>query len=321
MISRKLLRIKCMQVMYAWLRNTDSSINQFDKELAKSVNSFEDLYYSFFQLLIEIHNHQLKKIERRRSKHLPTQAELNPNMRFVENPALMAIVESEAVGSYVRNNLISWDDNPELIKKLVREIEDSNFYNMYMVKEGELEHKDHKELLTEILIGIFSNSDELFEALEEKSVFWNDDIELVLSMSIRTIERIKRTYRLKPMKLYKNEADKDFVFELFRKTTVNFKDLEKLIQETASNWELERIALMDKIIIAMGVTELTNFPEIPVRVTLNEYIDMAKYYSTEKSNTFINGILDKLLSQMRENNKLNKVDGANFDKRNENFKE
>lgn len=320
MISRKLLRIKCMQITYAWLRNSDGTVEQFNKELEKSVKSFEDLYYSFFQLLIEIQHHMYQKIERKRDKHLATETDLNPNLRFIENPALVAIVNSDEVNSYVRNNLISWQDQPDLIKKMVSEIEDSNFYNMYMVKEGEIDHKDHKDVLTDICIAIFSNSDELFEALEEKSVYWNDDIELVLSMNIRTIERIKRTYRLKPMKLYKNESDRDFTFDLFKKTAINFKKSERLITDAAKNWDLERIALMDKVIIALGITELTNFPDIPVRVTLNEYIEMSKDYSTEKSSVFVNGILDKIVNQYKTSNKLNKIDGAIFDKRNDNKK-
>ena len=318
MISRKLLRIKCMQITYAWLRNTDSSIEQFHKELEKSVGSFEDLYYSIFQLLKEIHQHMYQKIEKRQAKHLPTKEEVNPNLRFIENPAMQAIIESEELNTYIRNNYISWQDQPELIKKLVSDIEDSNFYNLYMVKEGEIEHKDHKELLTDIIIAIFSNSNELYEALEEKSVYWNDDIELVLSMNIRTIERLKRTYRLKPMKLYKNESDKDFVFDLFRKTAINFKKNEKIITDAAKNWDRERIALMDKVIISMGITELTNFPDIPVRVTLNEYIELAKDYSTEKSSIFVNGILDKIVNQYKNGNKLKKIDGAIFDKRDTN---
>ncbi|WP_462281376.1 transcription antitermination factor NusB [Salinivirga cyanobacteriivorans] len=314
MISRRLLRIKNMHIVYAWLRNPEGSIEQYHKELQKSITSFEDLYYTFFQLLIEIHHYLLQEIERKKAKHLPTEEELNPNMRFIENPAMQAIVNDEQIQSYVRNNHITWNDNTDLVKKLAHEIEESNFYNRYMVREEEPDHKAHKEVIITILTDIIAASESVFEALEEKSVYWNDDIELVLSMNIRTVERIKRTYRLKPMKLFKNEADQEFVYALFRKTTAHFKDHQEIIKKTASNWELDRIALMDKVIIALGITELRNFPEIPVRVTLNEYIEMAKFYSTEKSNTFVNGVLDKIVLQLKNNNELNKIDGSIFDK-------
>ena len=120
------------------------------------------------------------------------------------------------------------------------------------------------------------------------------------------------------MKLFKNEADEEFVYALFRKTAAHFKKHQEIIKATASNWELDRIALMDKVIIALGITELRNFPEIPVRVTLNEYIEMAKFYSTEKSSTFVNGILDKIVLQLQNNNELNKIDGSIFDKNRDN---
>lgn len=303
-----------MHIVYAWLRNSQGTIKQYDKELEKSIHSFEDLYYAFFQLLIEIHHYLLKEIDRKKNKHLPSEEELNPNMRFIENPAMLAVVNDEIIQSYVKNNYISWSDNTELIHKLAKELEESNFYNRYMVKEEEPDHKACKELIINIFTEIFANSDLLFETLEERSVYWNDDIELVLSMNIRTVERIKRSYRLKPMKLFKNEADEKFAFELFRKTLSEFEQHQKLINEIAKNWDLERIALMDKVIIALGITELTNFPEIPVRVTLNEYIEMAKFYSTEKSNTFVNGVLDKIVLRLKNDNQLNKIDGSIFDK-------
>jgi N utilization substance protein B len=304
-----------MQIIYAWLRNPDGSIEQYNKELRKSVKSFEDLYYLFFQLLIEIHHYFLKEIDRKKNKHFPTEEEKNPNLRFVENPAMQAIIENKEIQSYLKNNTIGWHDDSDLIKKLAREIEESNFFNRYMVKEEEPDHKAHKEVIITILTDIIAASDLLFETLEEKSVYWNDDIELVLSMNIRTIERIKRTYRLKLMSLYKNESDEKFTQDLFVKTTAHFRDHQKIIKETASNWELDRIALMDKVIISMGITELTNFPEIPVRVTLNEYIELAKFYSTEKSNTFVNGVLDKIVGKLKTNQKLNKIDGSIFDRK------
>ncbi len=303
-----------MHILYAWLRNPEGSIEQYNKELHKSVKCFEDLYYTFFQLLIDIHHYLLQEIERKKAKHLPTEEELNPNMRFIENPAMQALVNDEQIQSYVRNNYINWNDNSDLVKKLAQEIEESNFYNRYMVKEEEPDHKAHKEVIITIFTNIFATSEAVFEALEEKSVYWNDDIELVLSMNIRTVERIKRTYRVKPMKLFKNETDEEFVYALFQKTAAYFDEHQKIIKQTASNWELDRIALMDKVIIALGITELKNFPEIPVRVTLNEYIDMAKFYSTEKSNTFVNGVLDKIVLNLKNNNELNKIDGSIFDK-------
>lgn len=310
-----------MHIVYAWLRTPQGTVEQYDKELKKSIKSFEDLYYSFFQLLIDIHHNLHQEIERKRSKHLPTEEELNPNMRFIENPAMQAIINNETLQSYVRNNNISWNDQPELVKKLAKQVKESNFFNRFLVKEEEPDHKANKEVIIQIFTEIFATSELLFETLEEKSVYWNDDIELVLSMNIRTVERIKRSYRLKPMKLFKNEADEQFVKELFRKTLVNFKDHQRLIKKTASNWELERIAMMDQVIIAIGITEIQNFPEIPVRVTLNEYIEMAKFYSTDKSSTFVNGMLDKIVIELKKNNQLNKVDLAYYNKNKPNDKD
>ena len=313
MISRRLLRIKAMHLIYAWAKNDDKNIKIYDSNLDKSIESFYELYISFFQLLFDIQHYMLQQIDANKSKYLPTEEELNPNIRFIENPILNAIKESEEFKSLFNKYGLLWQDSPEIIKQLSNQIMDAQWFNLYLTKP-EITNTEHKQVLIDILSLIVAESDKIFEFLEDRSIFWNDDIELVISMNIRTIERVKKTYRVKPMKLYKDNEDEEFVKTLFRKTLLDFDEILKLIAQIAKNWELDRIAIMDKIILALAITELRNFPEIPIRATLNEYIDMAKYYSTENSSMFVNGILDKVVSKMKQEKVLNKVDGAIFDR-------
>jgi N utilization substance protein B len=201
---------------------------------------------------------------------------------------------------------MSWVNYPELIRSLYFEIIESEEYKNYMSAE-KTSYKADKEIISDICEKIFPMSENLSQVLEEQSIYWNDDVEFALSMIVKTIDKSKQGEGgIKILELFKSEEDEEFVDILFKKTVSNYNENLKLIEKFAENWDVERIALIDIVIMQMAVTELTEFPSIPEKVTLNEYIDLAKFYSTMKSGVFINGILDKILAQLKSEKKITK---------------
>lgn len=247
------------------------------------------------------------RIEIAGNKRIPSFEDLNPNRRFVNNKFVGQLSNNDQLNKYLANNHISWVKYPELIKELYGLIIESNDFIEYM-SLPEAGYQDDKKLISKIYSGIILPNESFCQVLEEQSIYWNDDLEYVISMVLKTIKKFNESDGPDKnlLELYKNKEDRDFVVELFRKSVVKRKDCLELIESTASNWDLERIAFMDILIMQLAITELLEFPSIPTKVTLNEYLDISKYYSTEKSNNFINGVLDKILAQLKEKEMIRK---------------
>ncbi len=301
MISRRLLRIKAMHIAFAYFNSGGGTIKFFENELNNSINKFYDLYLSFFSLIVEIKDFAGHKTELRKGKLLASKEELNPNMRFIKNRVIDDLENNDDVSRFTEGNNMMWKKHSNIIKIMYNSLVSSDVYSDYM-KNPVDSYSNDKQIIYYILEQLFPNNDELYQVLEEMSIYWNDDIELVLSMNIRTIQRMKESKKSnnKLFPLYKNNDDHEFVKTLFRKTIANHERNQQIISELSNSWETDRIALMDKTIIELAITELTEFPLLPIPVTLNEYIDMAKYYSTEKSHIFVNGILEKIVSCLTE---------------------
>jgi transcription antitermination factor NusB len=306
MISRRLIRIKIVQVLYAYTSGEGSTIDKSDKELAMSIKKAYDLYHYLILLLTDMSDYAAESIEIARNKILPTYADLHPNTRFIDNKVIAQLNNNKAFIDYLSQNKISWNLYPELPKKLYQKVIDTDYYKEYMNSEAHNYQAD-KKLVIDIFANEFESWDFLYQLLEEQSVYWNDDIEFVLSMIIKTIEKFRETGPSSLLPLYKNDEDRDFGKLLLRKTIIKLPEYKALIEKYTKNWEVERIAVMDILIMAIAVTELIEFPGIPVKVTLNEYIDIARYYSTHKSNEFVNGILDKIVTDLRKDNKIIKT--------------
>ena len=308
MVSRRLLRIKAMQILYAYIQTPDKSINQAEKELFFSINKTYDLYFlqiSMFEELIKLAN---KKIEKAKQKRLPTEADLNPNRRLVENKILLQLFENNQYIEYKNQHKINWLEKEEVIQNIFKSLIESELYKEYMLSE-QAKYSDDQEFVIRVIEDIFAENEYLIQSLEETSIYWNDDFEFVLSMLIRTIEGMKigNTYVKKLIQLFKNEDDIDFVKNLFRKTILNRKEYEAVIDKHIKNWELERIAQMDILLLAMAIAEISTFESIPIKVSMNEYIELSKYYSTEKSNEFINGVLESAIEDLKKEGKVQKT--------------
>lgn len=308
MISRRLLRIKVLHILYAFNQKEDDTLANSEKELIFSVNKSYDLYHYFFLLITDIFRYAEQRMDIARNKNFPTYEDLHPNTRFIDNKVYHQLLENDKLNSYLLNQKLSWVNDEDLIRNLFNDLKDSPAYQKYMSLPT-ASYKDDMALIIFMISELFAHSENLLTNLEEKSIYWNDDAEFMLGMLIKTLQGFKESAKgggpLLP--LFKNDEDLDFVKQLYRKVLLSKTENEALIHQFASNWELERIAFMDILIINMAIAEVLNFPGIPVKVTLNEYIEIAKEYSTDKSSVFINGVLDKIVNHLKDSKKVKKA--------------
>ncbi|NDV45954.1 transcription antitermination factor NusB [Paludibacter sp. 221] len=308
MINRVLLRIKVIQILYSHYKGSGKSLPSAEKELFYSLEKTYDLYFHLLQLSLELTRYASDKIDARKNKLRPTEEDLNPNTRFVENKFIAQLSENEQLNEYLTKRKLSWVNYPELVKNLYEQIVKSDFYLDYM-SAPTTDYAADKDLWRKIYKKILLQDEELDESLEEQSIFWVDDVEIVISFVIKTIKKFEKEngaeQELLPM--FRDEEDSEFGKKLLGMTIQNETEYQNVINEHTRNWDLDRIAFMDILIMQTALAELFNFPTIPVNVTLNEYIEISKNYSTEKSGTFINGVLDNIVNELKAENKLVKV--------------
>jgi N utilization substance protein B len=289
-----------LQELYALHKADNPSIAQFEKELFKSVDQTYDLYRMLLVLLFEIQEFAEQKIEQAKAKKVPTLEDLHPNTKFVDNKVLQSLRKNQNLLTFVKESKFSWNKHPDVLKAVFNEIKDSDTYQSYL-KSSDRSFTEDKNFVSRILDEIVLNNDSLYQWLEDNSIFWNDDIGYAGTMANKTIARMKEQDSLYMPLLpkFKNEEDLDFVRTLFRKTAVNATEHNNLVQSYVDNWDVDRIAFMDILIMRIAITEMIEFPSIPIKVTLNEFLEISKEYSTIKSSIFINGILDKIIVKLK----------------------
>lgn len=308
MISRRIIRTKVLQVTYAYYSSEEKSLSKTEKELFFCINKSYDLYHYLMALVIDIADYAEKRIEIRKKKLQPTHEDLHPNNKFITNTVIQQLRDNRQLNAYLDQKKLSWVNNPELIKELYLIILESDLYKNYMDDETR-SFLDDRKFIEKLFSKIILVAEDLYIVLEEQSIFWNDDVEFVISMIVKTIKHFKEftdsDHRLMP--LYKDQEDHDFAKNLIRKTIVNHNELRELIKKHSKNWDVDRIAFMDILIMQLAISEFLYFPSIPTKVSMNEYIELSKFYSTEKSRNFINGILDKTLKDLKASKKIEKV--------------
>ena len=308
MLTRRHIRIKVMQSLYAMEQAQQENIEREEKFLFFSINQMYDLFIVSLQLLVEIRKHASNYILKSKKKHLATDEDINPNTKFIDNKILLLLENNNQLKEEVsRKKLNYWDLDSEYIKVLWNEIKKSECYHKYM-NSTENTFKEHQDFILEIFKEIIAPNDKLYDYIEDKRLTWIDDLPLINTAICKMIRKIKdkNDENMALPSLYKDIEDKDFARDIFRKTVLNSSDFEKEIEGRTPNWDKDRIAELDKAIIKMAICEFQKFPSIPVKVTINEYLEIAKEYSTPKSSIFINGILDKLSKEYKEGGKLNK---------------
>ena len=306
MISRRMLRIKAIKALYAHLKSDADSLMASEKTLVASIDKTYDLYFLMLSLIVELAHYAEQRQELARKKQLPTYEDLNPNRKFVENSVIRLIDSSDAVNDYLAAHKLSWAKYPELIKTLFSQLEQTEYYKAYMSR-AERSFRDDLALITEFYTNELESSEILEDVLDEMSILWNDDLGFALIMVTRTLSNMRPSHTdVKVLPKFKSEEDLDFAMQLFEKASLGYADNLLYIEKFTRNWDVERIAFMDNLIMATAVAELITFPSIPVKVTLDEYIEIAKFYSTASSSTFINGVLDKVVASLQEEGRIQK---------------
>jgi N utilization substance protein B len=306
MLNRRILRIKVMQALYAFFQGEEDSLAVAENQLFRSFDRLYDLYILQLILLTEIYHEAQRHIEESKNKFFPSDEDRLENNYFAANRVLQALTDSETLRAQANKRRLTWDNQGDMGLKLFRKIRNSQLYKSYIFATDNDYAKD-RDFIVKAYEKIISDDDILAAYYESENIHWSDDFDLVNYAVIKTLKGWEEGTSLPLVSLYRDEEDdKEFVKTLFRKTIVNNDKYSVYVEQNAKNWESDRMALMDVLLMKMCVCELFEFSSIPVKVSMNEYIEISKSFSTPKSNAFINGILDKITEQLRKENKLQK---------------
>ena len=307
MINRVLIRLKIVQIIYAYYQNGGKNLDTAEKELFFSLSKAYDLYNYLLLLMVEVTKQANKKLNAAKNKLIPTKEELFPNTKFVENRFIAQLEVNKQLLDFAGNQKKTWENEADFVKSLCEQIMESDIYKEYMASETS-SYEEDREVWRKIYKKIIFNNAELDQVLEDQSLYWNDDKEIVDTFVLKTIKRFEEKNGAKQELLpeFKDDEDQDFARRLFRRVILNSDYYRHLISENTKNWDLDRVAFMDVIIMQIALAEVLSFPNIPVSVSLNEYVEIAKLYSTPKSGGFINGTLDGIVNQLKKENKLTK---------------
>ena len=307
MINRRHIRVKVMQSVYAMQQSHSDDLIKEEKFVKHSINKMFDLYVLSLQLIVEVQKLAAKKLEISKKKHLATKEDLRPNKKFVANPFIRRLANNVSLQLHLEaQNLDHWKKNDEYVKIIYDELQKSDLFFRYM-DTVESSFSVDKGFVIDFFREIIAPNEKLADFFEDTTISWVDDIPFVNTWVVKTLSRQKEKETFMLGSLYKNKDDEDFVADLFRKTVLKSEEYDKDIIDKTPNWEKDRIADIDMILIKMGISEFLNFPSIPNRVTINEYIEIAKDYSTEKSSYFINGVLDKLSKEFVQTKRSVKI--------------
>lgn len=307
MINRELIRIKIVQLTYAYYQNGNHNMDNAEKELLFSLSKAYDLYNCLLSLIVavsrEAHLHYDVEVARARREGKDV-----PSGKFANNRFAMQLEENKQLCEYMETQKQSWADNIEFVRNILSQMEQSQIYKDY-IDSPEDSYEDDREVWRKLYKALIMENENLDSLLEERSLYWNDDKEIVDTFVLKTIKRFDPKNKAKQELLpeFKDEEDKDFAVKLFRATILNADQYQRFMSETSRNWDFSRLAYMDVVIMQIAIAEMMNFPNIPVSVTINEYVDLAKLYSTPKSGSYINGMLDAIAHYLADTGKMMKV--------------
>ena len=307
MINRELIRIKVVQLTYAYYQNGNKNIDTAEKELFFSLSKAYDLYNTLLLLIVAITREERHRVEiaTQRAQREGTDA---PSQKFAYNKFAVQLEENKMLQEFVEAQKLSWADDIEFLRKMCNLIESSSIYTDYMSSEEDSYEAD-REVWRKIYKQLIQNNEDLDALLEEKSLYWNDDREIVDTFVLKTIKRFEQANGSEQELLpeYKDDEDKEFARKLFRATIINADQYQHYMSEASRNWDFGRLAYMDIVIMQIAIAEMLTFPNIPVTVTINEYVDLAKLYSTPRSGGYINGMLDTIARHLIQMGKMMKT--------------
>ncbi|MFD2727449.1 transcription antitermination factor NusB [Hyunsoonleella rubra] len=309
MLNRRHIRVKVMQTIYAFNGSESDDLSKDEKFLLFSIDNMYNLYLLLISLLLELQKRAEADLQKKRKKHLATSEDKNPNRKFVNNQVFQKMQSNAELKGLIDNNkMINWELDSEYVGIIYKAIISSELYADYMQTRVS-DFKEDKDFFIDMFKDIVAPNEKLYEYIEDKNLTWLDDLPTVNTTILKMLRKLKTSTpdtHFTP-ELYKDADDKQFAIDLFRKTILNSASINGEIEQKTKNWDADRIANLDYVLLQMGISELQHFPSIPVKVTINEYLEIAKEYSTPKSSIFINGILDKLVKEYKTDGKLNKV--------------
>lgn len=304
MINRKLIRVKIVQLTYAYYQNGHHNMDTAEKELLFSLSKAYDLYNYLLGLIVAITQEERRRVDiaMRRAEREGTET---PSQRFAFNKFATQLEENKQLNLFMEDKKMSWENDVEAVRKLCDQIEQSPLYQEYMMSDAE-EYETDRELWRRIYRTLIQGNEDLDAILEEKSLYWNDDKEIVDTFVLKTIKRFdpanKADQELLPE--YDDTEDREYALKLFRSTILNADTYQRYMSETSRNWNFSRLAYMDVVLMQIAIAEMLTFPNIPISVTINEYVDLAKLYSTPKSGGYINGMLDAIARHLVDTGRL-----------------
>ena len=308
MLNRRHIRTKVMQVIYALKRSEDVNLASEEKFLNSSMDSMYSLYLLMISLLIKVHDKAKDQQEKSQQKHLLTSEDLNPNMKFIKNALLVQMSDSQSLkNAFERYKIQNWELDNEYVEVIFRSILESDIYASYM--NSKFSFNNDKQCVVDLFKEVIAPNEKLYNYLEDRNLTWLDDLPVVNTALVKLLNKAKENSSddyFTPQ-LFKDDEDKEFGVELLRNTVLNIESYSEEISLKTQNWDKDRIADIDFVLLQMAICEFHEFPSIPTKVSINEYIEIAKEYSTPKSNVFINGVLDKIVKEYDENKTLNKV--------------
>lgn len=305
MLSRRLLRVKVAKNLYAHLKSDSTNLKASEKNLIASIDKAYDLYFQMMSLIVEVARYAESRQELAKQKKLPTYEDLNPNRRFVDNAVVNLLANGESVSDEIAKRKISWTNHYDIVKDIYNRMIEADYYKTYMNASISTFTDDKK--FVEAFYTSLEEDEALADVIDDMSLLWNDDLSFALYMVIRTVSGLKQSHDdIKILPQFKSEDDLEFARTLFIKSLVQYEDNQEIVDKYTQNWDVERIAFMDNLIISIAIAELTTFDSIPVKVTLDEWIDIAKYYSSPTSANFVNGVLDKVVSELTADGRIKK---------------
>ena len=307
MINRVLIRLKIIQVVYAYYKNSGKSLKAAEDEVFFSLSKAYDLYKFLLLLIVALTRYASDRIAFNMRKVRPTEEDLNPNLKFVNNRLAAQLEANDDLIKFSEKSKLDWVNYSDFLRRLLDNIVESDIYKEYMASETS-SYEEDRELWRKLYKNFVFDNEELDMLLEELSLYWNDDKAIVDTFVLKTIKRFNEEDGMNQQLLpeYKDDEDMEYAHRLFKATIQNAEEYRKMMSDNSKNWDMSRLAFMDVVIMQTALAEVMTFPQIPLNVTLNEYVEIAKYYSTPTSSSFINGLLDTIIKNLKKENKINK---------------
>ncbi len=306
MFGRRLLRIKALKALYTHIQQGGDNLIKSQQRLNTSLDRAYDLYILLLNLPVAMADLSRAQMKTASEKHLATYQDKNPNKKFVESKLINLIEFSDSINDYCAINKLSWKRDPDLVKTLWGRFSESVSFKEYMAS-GDSSLKEDVALIESFYVDVVQSCEAFEPSMESLSIFMCGDLPHILPLVVRTLSNIRPSHtQVKLVNMYKNDSDKEFVTRLFERSLVNLNKYQTYIEQFTANWDAERIVFMDNLILVVAMAELYTFPDIPAKVTMDEYIEISKYYSTPNSSTFINGILDRITNTLNIDGEIDK---------------